>query len=107
MFSALLIVVILVFQAINNQSIVMAVFTAAGYTYGPILGLFIFGLYTKRKVADKWVPLIGLSAPLISYLISSNSEQLFNGYKFGFELLILNGVITMLGLLLISKKHAV
>ncbi|WP_167605016.1 sodium:solute symporter [Maribellus sediminis] len=106
MFSVLLILVILVFQTINNQSIVMAVFTAAGYTYGPILGLFIFGLYTKRSVIDKWVPLVGISAPLISYFISANSEQWFNGYKFGFELLILNGAITMLGLLIISKKNA-
>lgn len=105
MFSVLLIGVILAFQAINNQSIVMAVFTAAGYTYGPILGLFIFGLYTKRAVKDKWVPWVGISAPLISYFISANSEQWFNGYKFGFELLILNGALTMLGLLLISKKR--
>jgi solute:Na+ symporter, SSS family len=105
MFSVLLIIVILVFQAINNQSIVMAVFTAAGYTYGPILGLFIFGLYTKRSVKDKWVPVIGIFAPLMSYFIASNSEQWFNGYKFGFELLILNGAITMLGLLLISNKY--
>jgi solute:Na+ symporter, SSS family len=105
MFSGLLIIVILVFQAINNQSIVMAVFTAAGYTYGPILGLFIFGLYTKRSVKDKWVPVIGIFAPLMSYFIASNSEQWFNGYKFGFELLILNGAITMLGLLLISNKY--
>jgi Na+/proline symporter len=105
MFSVLLIVVILIFRVINNQSIVMAVFTAAGYTYGPILGLFVFGLYSRRKVNDKWVPLVGLAAPVICYVISVNSAKLFNGYQFGFELLILNGLITLAGLFLISKKH--
>ena len=103
-FSVLLIIVILVFQAINNQSIVKSVFIAAGYTYGPILGLFVFGLYSKRKVKDKWVPVVAVSAPIICYLISKNSELLFNGYKFGFELLILNGLITFMGLFTISKK---
>jgi len=105
MFSVLLIVVILIFKIINNQSIVMAVFTVAGYTYGPILGLFVFGLYSKRKVNDKWVPLVGVAAPVICYVISVNSVKLFNGYQFGFELLILNGLITLAGLFLVSKKH--
>ena len=107
MFSVLLIAVILVFDAINNQSIVVAVFTVAGYTYGPILGLFLFGMYSSRKVRDKWVPYIGISAPVSCYFISRYSEVLFDGYQFGFELLILNGAITMLGLLLISEKRAV
>ncbi|HYQ56552.1 MAG TPA: sodium:solute symporter, partial [Draconibacterium sp.] len=93
-FSILLIVVIIFFQEINNQSIVVAVFTAAGYTYGPILGLFLFGMYSKRKVKDKWVPLVGISAPVACYFISTYSEVLFNGYTFGFELLMLNGAIT-------------
>ena len=104
MFSVLLIIVILIFKAINNESIVVAVFKVAGYTYGPILGLFVFGLYTKRKVIDKWVPVVGVSAPVISYFISSYSEVLFNGYKFGFELLLLNGLLTIIGLFIISKK---
>ena len=104
LFSVLLIVVILIFRVINNESIVVAVFTAAGYTYGPILGLFVFGIYSKRKIKDKWVPVVGLSAPVICYIISSYSEVLFDGYKFGFEILILNGLITLAGLFLISKK---
>ena len=107
LFSLLLIVVILIFRAINNESIVVAVFRVAGYTYGPILGLFVFGMYSKRQVNDKWVPLIGVSAPVICYFISKYSEIILYGYKFGFELLILNGLITMLGLLLISKKYVV
>jgi SSS family transporter len=103
-FSVLLIVVILAFRAISNESIVVAVFTVAGYTYGPILGLFVFGMYTKKKVKDRWVPVVGITSPVICFFISTYSEQLFNGYSFGFELLILNGLITILGLWLISKK---
>ncbi len=104
MFSVLLILVILVFKAINNESIVMAVFKVAGYTYGPILGLFVFGMYSKRKVTDKWVPYVAFSAPVITYFISSYSEVLMNGYKFGFELLLVNGLVTIIGLFAISKK---
>ena len=105
MFSVLLILVILFFKTINNESIVMAVFRVAGYTYGPILGLFVFGMYSKRVVIDKWVPGVALTSPVICYFISKYSETIFFGYKFGFELLILNGLITMIGLWLISKKH--
>ncbi|NQU55050.1 MAG: sodium:solute symporter [Bacteroidetes bacterium] len=104
LFSVLLILIILLFKAVNNESIVVAVFRVAGYTYGPILGLFVFGMYSKRKVIDKWVPLVGVSAPIICYFISKYSEVIFNGYNFGFELLILNGLITIAGLLSISKK---
>jgi SSS family transporter len=104
-FSVLLIIVILLFRVINNESIVVAVFRVAGYTYGPILGLFIFGMYSKRKVKDKWVPAVAVFAPVLCFFISKYSEVVFNGYKFGFELLILNGFITLAGLFLISKKN--
>jgi len=104
LFSVLLILIILLFRAINNQSIVVAVFTVAGYTYGPILGLFVFGMFTKRSVRDKWVPLVASMSPVICYFVAQNSAAWFNGYQFGFELLILNGLITFTGLLLISKK---
>lgn len=103
-FSALLIFVILIFKTINNESIVMAVFRAAGYTYGPILGLFVFGMYTKRSVIDRWVPVIAVLSPILSYFISAYSEIFLNGYKFGFELLILNCLITLAGLYIVSKK---
>jgi len=104
LFSALLLLVILLFKAINNESVVVAVFTMAGYTYGPILGLFVFGIYLKRKVNDRFVPYVAILAPVLSYLIASNSEYLLNGYKFGFEILILNGFLTFAGLLVFSKK---
>ncbi|VAW24012.1 Na+/solute symporter [hydrothermal vent metagenome] len=103
-FSILLVLMVLLFKAINNESVVVAVFKAAGYTYGPILGLFIFGIYSRRKVVDKMVPYIGISAPVISYFIASNSEFLFNGYRFGFEILIMNGLLTLIGLQIFSKK---
>jgi SSS family transporter len=103
-FSFLLILVILLFRVINNQSVVVAVFTVAGYTYGPILGLFLFGLLTKRKVNDKWVPLVALLSPVCSFLVSTYSGQFLGGYQFGFEIMILNGLLMITGLLIISRK---
>jgi len=105
MFSLLLIVVILFFKAINNESIVVAVFRVAGYTYGPILGLFVFGMYSKRIVKDKWVPVVAIISPIVCYFISKYSEVIFNGYHFGFELLIVNGFLTFCGLWFISNKY--
>ncbi len=104
-FSVLLLIVILVFKIINNQSVVMAVFTAAGYTYGPLLGLFAFGLLTNKKVKDRFVPVVTILAPILTWLISSWSEELFNGYQIGFELVIINGGLTFLGLLIIERKN--
>jgi len=104
LFSVLLMVVILLFRVISNESIVVAVFTVAGYTYGPILGMFVFGMFSKRSVKDRWVPLVCIFSPLISYMLSVNSESLFNGYEFGFEILIVNGLFTVAGLMIISKK---
>lgn len=98
-FSILLFLVILIFNAINDSSVINSIFTAAGYTYGPILGLFSFGLLTKRKIADNYVLLVCVSAPLLSYGI----EQLVDGW-FGFFVLALNGTLTFLGLFMISKK---
>lgn len=104
MFSVLLVLIILMFRVISDQSIVVAVFKVAGYTYGPILGLFAFGIYSRRKVKDRWVPLVGIISPVICFFVSTYSEELLHGYRFGFELLILNGLLTWLGLLLLSKK---
>ena len=103
--SLLLLAVILVFRVINNQSVIAAIFTVAGYTYGPLLGFYSFGLFTKFKVKDRWAPLVAIASPILCYIISSNSEAWFNGYTFGFELLILNGFLTFLGLLLIGESR--
>ncbi len=102
--SALLLGVILVFRAINNQSVISAIFTVAGYTYGPLLGFYSFGLFTRYRVKDRWVPLVAVASPILCYFISSNSAAWFNGYTFGFELLILNGLITFLGLLILRRR---
>lgn len=104
-FSVLIFLVILIFEAINDESVINSLFKAAGYTYGPLLGLYTFGMFTKKQIKDKWVPLICVVSPVISYIINLNSETWFAGYKFGFEILILNGALTFLGLLLISKKE--
>lgn len=103
-FSALLILIILLFRAMNNESIVVAVFKVAGYTYGPILGLFVFSMYFKRKTNDRWVPFIAIVAPVITYIISKYAPVLFNGYQFGFELIIVNALLTIIGLMIISKR---
>ena len=99
-FSLLLFLVILIFNAINDTSVINSIFTAAGYTYGPILGLFSFGLLTQRKIRDKYVLIVCLIAPVLSYGI----EQLANGW-FGFFVLALNGLLTFIGLYLISRKN--
>jgi Na+/proline symporter len=104
-FSFLLFLVIMVFKAVNNQSVVMAVFKVAGLTYGPLLGLFAFGMLTKFSIKDHLVPIVVIAAPLISWFLNSYSEQIFNGYQIGFELIIINGALTFLGLLLIKKKN--
>ncbi|WP_194777071.1 sodium:solute symporter [Pararhodonellum marinum] len=103
-FTALMFLVILVFRWINDQSVINAVFIIAGYTYGPLLGLYAFGLFTQWKVKDKWVPYLALSAPIIAFVIDKNSEVLLGGYKFGFEILILNGLLMFVGLFLIREK---
>jgi SSS family transporter len=103
-FSVLFLVIILIFKQINERSVIDAVLNVAGYTYGPILGLFSFGLFTKRQVNDKLVPIICILSPVLSYLLSLNSEALFNGYKIGIEIVLINGLLTFLGLFFISSS---
>lgn len=102
--SIALAILIILFKAINNQSVISAIFTVAGYTYGPLLGMYSFGLFTNYDLKDKLVPYIAIASPIICLIINHFSELWFNGYKFGFELLILNGLITFTGLLFIKKK---
>ena len=104
-FALLLLAVIIIFSIINDQAVIDKLYTVAGYTYGPLLGLYSFGLFTKRGLRDRWVPIIALLSPVLCYFISDYSVRLLNGYKFGFELLILNGVITFIGLLIFSKRN--
>jgi Na+/proline symporter len=98
MFSVILLIVILIFKKLNlDRSVIDSLFILSGYTYGPLLGLYAFGMTTKWKVKDKFVPIVCLLSPFITYYIGSNSEAWIN-YKFSFELLILNGLITFVGL---------
>lgn len=103
-FSVLLLGVIIFFREINDKSVISQLFTIAGYTYGPLLGLFTFGLFTRLRVHDKWVPLVAVLSPMLCYILSQNSKEWLNSYEFGFELLILNGILTFLGLLFIHRR---
>lgn len=100
-FSLVLFAVIVAFWLINDQSVIVALFKIAGYTYGPLLGLYSFGLFTKLRVKDQLVPIVCLCAPLVTYLINANSSWLLMGYQFGFELLLVNGLLTFIGLMMI------
>lgn len=106
-FSALIFLVILIFNSINDSSVVGMIFKVASYTYGPLLGLYAFGLFQKsRNVNDKLVPFICLLAPFLTYIINENSKILFSGYVFDNELIVLNGLITYLGLFLTSSHSS-
>jgi Na+/proline symporter len=105
-FSVLLFFIIILFYYINDSSVIEAIYKAAGYTYGPLLGLFAFGFLTKRKIRDHIAPYICIASPILTYIINENSVAWFN-YKFDFEILILNGLLTFLGLWAISSSEKV
>jgi Na+/proline symporter len=102
-FSLLFLIIILVFKELNEKSVIDAVLNVAGYTYGPLLGLFAFGIFTKRNVRGVLVLACCILSPILSYVLSSNSEKWFSGYKIGIEILIINGLITFAGLYIISQ----
>jgi Na+/proline symporter len=95
---------VIIFSLLNDEAVIDKLFTIAGYTYGPLLGLYTFGMFTKRKVKDGATPFVAVLSPVICFFLSRYSVQLFNGYKFGFELLLLNGLLTFTGLWLFSRK---
>ncbi|MEX0967410.1 MAG: sodium:solute symporter [Bacteroidia bacterium] len=124
--TVLLFFVIMIFHRLNDESVINAIFKIAGYTYGPLLGLFVMGIFTKKKVRDRWVVLVCFLSPILTFIISLASEgelgalfmdysaelgqtidifaaYIFQGYRFSFELLLINGLLTFIGLLLISK----
>lgn len=102
-FSVLMCLVIILFRELNNSSVVNTLLKAVGYTYGPILALFTFGLVTRYQVKPRLLPVVCLLSPVISYIINCNSEQWLWGYRFGFEILLLNGLICFVGLGMIKK----
>ena len=94
---------ILLFRALNSTSLINAIYTIASYTYGPLLGLFTFGLFTRRQPHDALVPLICIASPLLCYALDTATQHLWD-YHFGYELLMLNGLLTFIGLWLSSLK---
>jgi SSS family solute:Na+ symporter len=95
---------VLIFKTLNDRAVIDKLFTIAGYTYGPLLGLYSFGLFSRRKVNDRITPAIAVFSPIVCFFLSKYSVMLFNGYKFGFELLLLNGLLTFAGLYIFSRK---
>lgn len=105
-FAAVFLLFVLVYKWVNNPSMINVILKVAAYTYGPLLGLFSFGMLTKRSVTDKLVPWVCLAAPLICFLIDINQKSIFGSFEIGLELLVINGLLTFIGLLMISKKPA-
>jgi solute:Na+ symporter, SSS family len=102
--SLLLLVAILLFRKYSNDNVINVLFTAAAYTYGPLLGLFFFGLFIRRKVKDVLVPVVVILAPVFCYLITKYTPEIIKGYTYGYEFLLINGGLTVLGLILISVR---
>jgi len=94
---------IILFHLLNNKSLIDAIYTIVSYTYGPLLGLFVFGLFTKRLVNDKWTPVVCVLSPCVCYAVDCVAQMLW-GYHFGYELLMLNGLLAFLGLWLLSRS---
>jgi SSS family transporter len=103
-FSVILFLIIIIFNALNKESILKNLFVMSGYTYGPLLGLYAFGILTKRRIKDQWSILVCILAPVISYFINTNSELLFNGFQFGYLNIALNGLLAFIGIWIISLK---
>jgi Na+/proline symporter len=101
--SVVMVLLILLFKLLNDDSVIKTVFKVAGYTYGPLLGLFAFGMLTRWAVHDRWVPLVAVLSPVITFVLDRNSVLLFGGYTFGFELLLVNAAITFVGLVVLRK----
>lgn len=104
--STLFVLIILLIEAIGSDSIITAIYKLASYTYGPLLGLYLFGLYSKVKPVDKYVPYVAIASPVLCFAIEISMMQLF-GYRVGYELLLMNGLFTGLGLWMVSKRPAV
>jgi Na+/proline symporter len=103
--SSILFIVIVIFKQINDESVISSLFKAAGYTYGPLLGLYSFGLFNRRNVSRIAIPVICIMSPVLSYIINYYSVDILWGYRFGFEILLVNGLITFTGLWMFSYKN--
>lgn len=105
--AVLMAVCIYVIHILNNDSVIQTVYKVASYTYGPLLGMFCFGIFTAKQVRDRWIPLVVILAPVITWVIDVNSTVWFNGYVFSHERLILNALLTFIGMLCLAHKPKV
>ena len=105
--AVLMAVCIYVIHLLNNDSVIQTVYKVASYTYGPLLGMFCFGIFTAKQVRDSWIPLVVILAPVITWVIDVNSTIWFNGYVFSHERLILNALLTFIGMLCLAHKPKV
>jgi Na+/proline symporter len=103
-FALIIWLVIILFDVLNQRAIIDTILMLAGYTYGPLLGLFTIGLFTKLNLRDKYVPLVCITAPILTYLFSTIWIKQISNYEIGNELIIINAFVTMIGLLLVQKK---
>lgn len=103
--AVLMVVCIYVIHMLNNDSVIQTVYKVASYTYGPLLGMFCFGIFTKRQVRDRWIPIAVILAPVITWVIDVNSAVWFNGYIFSHERLILNALLTFVGMVCLIKRN--
>ena len=104
-FAGIFLLFVMLYKWINEPSMIGVILKVAAYTYGPLLGLFTFGIVLKRNVQDKFVPVVCIAAPLACFFIDKYQQALFGNYQIGLELLVVNGLLTFMGLLIISKKH--
>ncbi|MDW7693231.1 sodium:solute symporter [Flammeovirgaceae bacterium SG7u.111] len=104
-FAILLFLLVILFNAFKNRTVVDSIYTIASYTYGPLIGLFAFGIFTKWKIKDQFVPAICAISTVLCYLMDFFSESLFGGYQFGYNLLMINGGVTFVALMLLIKKE--
>jgi hypothetical protein len=102
-FAVVFLLFVMIFKWINNPSMIGVILKVAAYTYGPLLGLFAFGMLTKRNVADRYVPFIAIASPVICFFLDKFQKKLFGSFEIGLELLIINGLLTFIGLMLISR----
>lgn len=106
-FAVIFFIIIIVFRPFHSESLIATIFKIAGYTYGPLLGMFCFGmLFKNRRAYDRAVPFIAVLSPVISFIVDRYSADLFFGYRFGFEILLFNALLTFIALLIFSKKDS-
>jgi Na+/proline symporter len=104
-FALIFLLFVMMFKWINSPSMIGVILKVAGYTYGPLLGLFAFGILTKRRVNDKAVPIVAVTAPLICFFLDKYQKEIFGKFEIGLELIIINGLLVFLGLFLVSTRH--